>query len=255
MRSLVGLIFSLGALLPVVSPNLGVSPVGNGGDLVNGALLPATIGALRPMTPLHLGDTGAHRPLDLPVPGANGDGEDEDAPESIMFYGSTFEGDAFFWTMDKSCSMGWGGQLEVLKQEVTGAVGQLSSRAHFGMNAFGDNNLEWAGALRPANSGNKMAGLGWVWLLQAGGGTCVAPSAVSGLSQLQASNKRRKRLIVVSDGMPGGCGTALAQATAITGANWSDIPIDTVWIAAGGSGADWLRDLASSNGGTFTAAQ
>ncbi len=38
-----------------------------------------------------------NRPLDLPS-GGIGDGEDdEDAPETINFYGSEYEGEAFFW--------------------------------------------------------------------------------------------------------------------------------------------------------------
>ncbi|MEM7263371.1 MAG: hypothetical protein AAF488_15385, partial [Planctomycetota bacterium] len=48
-------------------------------------------------------DSGtARRPLDLPTPGAGSEEEDEDAPESITFYGSEYEGDGFFWCLDKS---------------------------------------------------------------------------------------------------------------------------------------------------------
>ncbi|HIK82387.1 MAG TPA: hypothetical protein EYF93_05755, partial [Planctomycetes bacterium] len=44
-------------------------------------------------------DEGARRPLDLPSGGA-GDGDDEeDAPETINFWGGEYEGDAFFWCL------------------------------------------------------------------------------------------------------------------------------------------------------------
>jgi hypothetical protein len=41
--------------------------------------------------------TGAKQPLDLPAGGLNADEDDEDAPETINFYGSEYEGQAFFW--------------------------------------------------------------------------------------------------------------------------------------------------------------
>ena len=37
------------------------------------------------------------RPLDLPAGGPGGQEDDEDAPETISFFGSEYEGDAFFW--------------------------------------------------------------------------------------------------------------------------------------------------------------
>lgn len=36
-------------------------------------------------------------PLDLPAGGLGSDDDDEDAPETINFFGSEYEGDAFFW--------------------------------------------------------------------------------------------------------------------------------------------------------------
>ena len=44
-----------------------------------------------------------HRPLDLPAGGGVGDeAEEEDMPELIQFWGEEYEGDAFFWCLDKS---------------------------------------------------------------------------------------------------------------------------------------------------------
>ncbi|MCI0651809.1 MAG: hypothetical protein L0Z55_07990 [Planctomycetes bacterium] len=40
---------------------------------------------------------GAKKALDLPSGGPGTDEDDEDAPETINFFGAEFEGDAFFW--------------------------------------------------------------------------------------------------------------------------------------------------------------
>ena len=37
------------------------------------------------------------KPLDLPAGGIGTSDDDEDAPETIQFYGSEYEGEAFFW--------------------------------------------------------------------------------------------------------------------------------------------------------------
>ena len=45
-----------------------------------------------------VGETaGAKRALDLPAGGPGTGEDDEDAPETIHFYGSEYEGEAFFW--------------------------------------------------------------------------------------------------------------------------------------------------------------
>lgn len=40
---------------------------------------------------------GSKQPLDLPSGGISDDQDDEDAPETIRFFGSEYEGEAFFW--------------------------------------------------------------------------------------------------------------------------------------------------------------
>ena len=42
-------------------------------------------------------DGGTKKPLDLPAGGVGTEQDDEDAPETIQFYGSEYEGEAFFW--------------------------------------------------------------------------------------------------------------------------------------------------------------
>ncbi len=40
--------------------------------------------------------SGSKRPLDLPVDNAKAERDDEDSPETILFWGSEYEADAFF---------------------------------------------------------------------------------------------------------------------------------------------------------------
>lgn len=76
------------------------------------------------------------RPLDMPSGGRGGDEDEEDAPEVIDFWGGQYEGDAFFWCLDKSCSMGWNGEIQQLKQEFSQTLNSLSSQAEFGVWRF-----------------------------------------------------------------------------------------------------------------------
>ena len=56
------------------------------------------------------------RPLDLPSGGLGSDGDEEDRPEIIIFYGGQYESDAFFWCLDKSGSMS-GSQIQTLQEQ------------------------------------------------------------------------------------------------------------------------------------------
>ena len=42
-------------------------------------------------------DSSRSRPLDLPSGGVGATDEDEDAPETVHFLGTEYEGEAFFW--------------------------------------------------------------------------------------------------------------------------------------------------------------
>ena len=114
-------------------------------------------------------DEGARRPLDLPSGGA-GDGDDEeDAPETINFWGGEYEGDAFFWCLDKSGSMDWDGAIDDLKQEVNSAILSLSPAAEFSLVAFSSNTLVWSPSPQAARLAEKTAALSWVNSLYAEG--------------------------------------------------------------------------------------
>lgn len=192
------------------------------------------------------------RPLDLPAGKFGRDGEDEeDEPETIVFYGQEYEADAFFWCLDRSCSMGWGGRIQVLKQEVTGAIQSLTGRAEFGLVAFSDSFVAFSQTPMKANAAQKASGAAWVQQLSPTGATCMAPAAVKAVQICNLSRKRDKTVIVVSDGEPNcpGCGETIS---AVAGANWQRVPVNTLFIGEGAGGAQCMQQLATANGGSFS---
>lgn len=190
------------------------------------------------------------KPLDLPSGGRGTDADEEDAPETIAFYGGEYEGDAFFWCLDRSCSMGWAGEIEVLKEETREAISSLSESADFSLVAFGSSTVVWSPIPRAASAGAKAGAQQWVQALVPTGATCLGPAAIEILSIAQMSDQEHRQLIVVSDGVPT-CGSPASTLTAITGANWERIPINTIYIASDAEGAGFMQSLAAANGGTF----
>ena len=196
---------------------------------------------------------GARRPLDLPSGGA-GDGDDEeDAPETINFWGGEYEGDAFFWCLDKSCSMGWNGEIQQLKEEFTSTISSLSSQAEFGVVAFSDGHISWRASPVKANPANKGSATAWVLALNAAGWTCIGPAGVETLNIANQCSKQMKQVLILSDGEPycNGSNTATQSLADITAANWQRIPVNTIYIATDNGGITFMQQLASQNNGTF----
>ncbi len=200
------------------------------------------------------GLTGTGRPLDLPSGGLGGDDDDEDAPELITYYGSNFEGDAFFWCLDKSCSMGWNGEIGTLIQETTQAIQQLSNRSEFGIVAYSGNTISFSNQPRTATPGAKASGIAWVSALTASGSTCLEHAGVVAVNISNQSSKTHKKVLVLGDGVPScnGSDTSAACLASITAANWQSTPIDTLYISADSGGITFMQQLAALNNGTFT---
>ncbi|MGE4620067.1 MAG: VWA domain-containing protein [Planctomycetota bacterium] len=198
-------------------------------------------------------EESVRRPLDMPSGGGGGCDEEEDAPETIIFYGQDYEGDAFFWCLDKSGSMDWGGAMEDLKQEVAGAVMSLSPAAEFSLVAFSSNTVVWSPTPRPARLPEKTAAMTWVNSLQPEGWTCLAPAAVQTLQICNMSSKQHRQVIMLSDGAPicDGIDTSTQSLSEITMANWQMVPIHTVFIGNEVEGIDFMQTLASMNQGSF----
>jgi hypothetical protein len=196
---------------------------------------------------------GARRPLDLPSGGSGDDDDDEDAPETINFWGGAYEGDAFFWCLDKSCSMGWNGEIQQLKEEFTSTISSLSSQAEFGVVAFSDGHISWRASPVKANTANKGSATAWVLALNAAGWTCLGPAGVETLNIANQSQKQFKQIMILSDGEPycNGSNTATQSLQDITMANWQQIPINTIYIATDNGGIVFMQQLATQNNGTF----
>ncbi|MFQ5654296.1 MAG: VWA domain-containing protein [Planctomycetota bacterium] len=194
------------------------------------------------------------RPLDLPSGGRGEEEDEEDAPETITFYGSEYEGDGFFWCLDKSCSMGWNGEINTLKQEVTQAVNSLSTRAEFSLVSFSGNTVVWSPFPQKANPATKAAAIAWVQNISAGGWTCLAPAGVQTVNISNQSSKRRKQVLILSDGVPtcNGQNTQAECLANITAANWQGTPVNTLYISADDAGINFMQQLAQMNNGTFT---
>ena len=109
----------------------------------------------------------------------------------------------------------------------------------------------------PANPAQKAAGIAWVSTLGAEGWTCLEGAGVMTVNIANQSSKSSKRILVLGDGLPycGGDDTSAACLSSITGANWQQIPIDTLYISADSQGIGFMTQLAAMNNGTFTLVQ
>lgn len=193
------------------------------------------------------------RPLDMPSGGGGLGDMDEDAPETIIFYGMDYEGDAFFWCLDKSGSMGWDGGIDDLKQEVNAAILSLSPAAEFSLVAFSSNTLVWSPSPQPARLAEKTAALSWVNSLFPEGWTCIAPAAVQTLSICNQSSHGSRQIIILSDGAPfcNNVDTSAQALAEISQANWQQIPIHTIFIGSDTAGINFMQMLATMNQGSF----
>ncbi len=141
-------------------------------------------------------------------------------------------------------------RMGVLKNELTSAIQSLSSRAEFGLVAFSDNNVAFSTQPVKASSGNKSSGITWVVSLSPSGMTCMEPGAIQTLQIANASRKRQKSCIIVSDGEPN-CPDCSATNASIQASNWQHLPVNTLYI--GGGGSQCMQNIANSNGGEYRA--
>ena len=198
------------------------------------------------------GEAGKRQtPLDLPSGGV-GDGEhNEDAPEPILFYGSVYEGDGYFFCLDRSGSMSAGGRLEQMKEEVIEVVRSLSENTEFSLVSFSSGWSAWSVTPKEASTGNRNSAEAWVNSLVAGGTTCMGSAAVQTLNIAQRSQKDDKQIIILSDGVPycGGQFTSGQVLSAVAAANYEALPIHTVFVSSDPEGIAFMNALAM-NGGT-----
>ncbi|MEM7166771.1 MAG: vWA domain-containing protein [Planctomycetota bacterium] len=197
------------------------------------------------------GDEGSVLPLDLPSGHAVTDEEDdEDQSESIIFFGQEFEGQAFFFLLDKSGSM-VGAKMASLKHELATSIQGLSRSSEFGMVAFSTGNLIYSPLPKKATASRKANAIAWVDALQPYGATFMLDGATALLPIASLSRKRHRVVIAVGDGLPNGPGADDTLQGILT-ANWENLPFNTILFGTQQAAIDFMSDLAAATGGSFS---
>ncbi len=198
--------------------------------------------------------------LDLPFDAAGeSDGDEEDAPEIVIFWGQRYEGDGIFFCCDKSDSMS-GAPMERLRKEMIESLRQLSERAQIGIVLFDSRVYQFPATGRPATATAQMkaAGESWIRSVSPGSCSCYKEGLLTALNFALQSTVRRKLIIVLGDGhvfCPGVDRNTYARETlrAVAERNCQAIQINTICLGSPGRvNEEWMRELAEQNGGRYT---
>ncbi|HZN59299.1 MAG TPA: vWA domain-containing protein [Planctomycetota bacterium] len=198
--------------------------------------------------------------LDLPYDALGEDEEEEEAPEVVSFYGQSLEGDGFFYAIDRSGSMLDSGELTLAKQEVTKNISEFTDRVQFGVVFFAREAVKFPPGGQPADAtpALKSSAISWVNSAQGSHGSCPQTGLIAALQMANQASAKRKVLVYLGDG-GGNCagvdeGTYLSQTLAVvTSQNFQRITINTIGVLSYGQIQEkFLRNLAASNGGTYT---
>ncbi len=199
-------------------------------------------------------DPGTSRPLDLPSGGPGADDDEESIFDTIQFFGGAYEGDAFVWCLDKSCSMAWQGDFSQLQIEVIASLESLTEASQFSLVAFSSGHIVWSPTLREGSFANRQAAIEWVRALEPAGASCIGPAVVKTIAISNLAIVKSKHIIILSDGAHS-CGeeadSSDAAISAITRANWQRSPIHTISLAGDAKGNLFLEQVARQNSGSF----
>lgn len=207
------------------------------------------------------------RPLDLPSGGAGATDFEEDEPETIEFYGGSYEGDATMFVIDISGSMYGGDRIDTAKDELTSAIGSLSKDAEFGVLAFDHTLMPLAPFMFKATPANKTNAIAWVAELTPNGATCIDIAVVEGLNILRTArtNASSRQLVLLGDGghaCDGQNGPEIDEQVLadIKLQNWERVRINTILMVplnplSAQPALLLFSEIAAQNGGTFRAIQ
>jgi len=205
------------------------------------------------------GGRAGKRPLDLPSGGKPGpDQEEEDQPETILFYGAEFEGDCFVWCFPV---YGFCGDTTVyvsIRMEITTAINQLSEQSTFSLVGFNSMTYVWSPTVVPANAVNRSSAIAWMNTLAPIESHCIVEAAITTLGISQSAESDYKQVVVCGAREPycngsGGAPYVAAALLQITAANFEQTPLHTVYFSTtfySGEQA-FYQQLASLNSGTF----
>jgi len=205
------------------------------------------------------GDTKEN--LDLPFDAIGENEDEEEAPEIVSFYGQTLEADGFFYVVDKSGSMNDSGELAVAKREIIRNIIEFSDRVEFGVIFFAGDVLKFppSGQATEATSGMKSAATRWINGVQSSHMSCPQLGLSAALRMASTCSAKRRVITYVGDG-GGTCsggedeGQYLARTlAAVTAQNFQRIQINCIGVMIYPKlNEDFMRKLATSNGGTYT---
>ncbi|MFN0059183.1 MAG: hypothetical protein ACKVX7_12045 [Planctomycetota bacterium] len=190
------------------------------------------------------------RPLDLPSGGINEDDDEEDLPESIVFYGAEIEGDAFLWCFPVFGFCGETTVFNAIKSEIANGLQQVSNRTEFDLIGYNSQTYIWRLDPPKGNAANKASALAWMNLLVPIEAHNLLEAALTTLNISHTASGRDKHVIIMGVHAPWEGDSALE---AITAANYEHAKIDTFYFTTTyySGEADFYIDLAAMNGGTF----
>lgn len=207
--------------------------------------------------------------LDLPDGFGNSE-EDEYEPEIIEFYGDTFEGDAFYFCLDRSSSMGHttdSGEIKfsVLKREVNRSLQGLTNRSLASVVFYNKEiqPLVYGDPPIKMDSPGKAGLMAKVSSTPISNGSCLVYGAEKALEIARKTTKEYETMIVVGDGMTH-CNVGENDPTRvyqrIVAKNAERIPINTIYTGPQ-HGEEWdigktnLENLARATNGKFKIAR
>lgn len=189
-------------------------------------------------------------PLDLPSGGLAGDEDDEDAPESIVFYGMESEGDAFMFCFPVYGFCGQTDAYNAIKAELTQTLGQLSPASDFSMVGFNSQTYIWSTFLKAANAANKSSAIAWMNSMIPTEAHNLVEAALAALNIINTGQGNAKVMFQMGVHAPPNPAGAISQ---ITAANYQAMPINCIYFTSNfySGEAEFFINLAASNSGSF----
>jgi hypothetical protein len=205
------------------------------------------------------GQAATKENLDLPFDAFANSEEEEEAPEVIFFYGQQYEGDGFYFCLDRSGSTA-NGELDIEKRETIRTIQQFSKKVYFAIVFYDQGLMKWPSTGRPAEAsgGMKAQAVAWLSTIRSGSGTCVREGLMESLNFANRSPAKHNQIIYLGDGGTTCQGhnaadygrQTLAQVTA---ANFKRHTLNAICAGTDLSATDenFCKTLASLNGGTY----
>jgi hypothetical protein len=198
--------------------------------------------------------------LDLPFDALSLAEDDENAPEVIVFYGQSYEGDGIFYALDRSSSTA-NGELEREKQEVVRNLNEFSPHITFAVVFYDQGIRKYPPSGRPAqaDAGGKSGAISWVLSQQTGGGSCAPKGITECLKYVAQSPARRNVIIWLGDGYTHCPGQSDWQRygqqglVEIKALNIKNAQINAIAVGPDSEVyAPWPKALAAQNRGTYS---